>query len=318
MKYELNKEMLNIIGDDVRAGLRFNAEFGHSESDTDGNCYEYAVRTHDQIAGMSDNNSADDRHFIGHAYDHAFNVGISNGRLYIASSDAPSLVASEFDDPAIAQVFGASQIEEMASDQPSQKTLGFMTMHPIARSFSYEELATMNKKTRWYSEVWLGARNPSCAIMTPEYARDALANYMAFRRAVNVRDVTPVGTPYDFEFIRDSLEALRIRTPQHETRPRYNETLPAFKKAVKALAATAISDSDLNALIESYAQILPEANAGSNVIFADCYRTVGASKNSGRAFSLAREMYDLARRHSRADNSLVRAKISKLPAQAAV
>jgi hypothetical protein len=276
-----------------------------------GNCYEFANRTHERLhaEGLTG--------FIAHSVEHAFNVGLTDEGVYVTSSDVPGLLASEGTSPQAGNVFGEGAKDFLANPSPEGSAAFFMNMAALKGSITSSGEKAIEKHNEWFTKKWLKASTPGVTIMTREYALDALANYCQFRRGLAVHDVVPKGQAPDYEVIMDALEALRVRTPQHETRPKYNEELRHLKPAVRHLAENAVaSSSDLCALVDAYAEVLPDTNTSANVVFGDSYRLIGDMFGRQNAFEHAMRLYERAAKYSRRrNNDLVESKSAKAAAQ---
>lgn len=296
-----NTQRLDQIGNQIRAGLTFDPKYGISEHETLGNCYEFAVQTH----GLIKEEMSHD--LIGYAFDHAFNIGVDGGgKLYLASSDVPNLTAHESDDTAISEVIGREHIGRVRSGTVSSAIACSLSMPAISACLSLDDMHAIDNTRQWFTKHWLKAVRLNATLMEVGYAKDALPNYHGLRRGLYKND---------FEVIRDSLERLRIRTPQAETRPDYNAELGSFKTNIRRLARTGIANAhDLNSLVEAYSEVLPEKNSSANVVFGDCYRSIAQITDCRTAMEKARELYSRAGKYarSRGGRTLVQNKASKL------
>lgn len=290
----------------IRGGLTFHDKYGIDEHPTLGNCYEFAFRTQVAFKAISDEK---EYHYIGYAADHAFNVGSTCSKeMYFVSSDVPYLSAHERDYTDIGNILSASMRDVVKDGQVRDVVAGSINMCVINYSLTQEKQNYIKQKSLFFSDYWLKAMSPSISVMTATHARDALTNYFTFRRGLENKD---------FEQVRDSLEALRVRTPQVETRPKYNKELNDFKRAIRVMSRQAIiSVGDLTGLIESYSEILPPKNAAANIIFADCLRYIGSKRNNVSALHKAREYYSRAGHFSskHMENPIIKAKFEKASA----
>lgn len=294
-------ETLNLLTKEIRAGLEFAPGIGIGEEPSAGNCYEFALRTDDNLTVQSHQSLSS---AVVYAQDHAFNAGDAYGTPFVLSSDVPGLLATGDKTPALVEVF--LRDEEGPELEPFEALKTIDTLGSLACYLNMARLREgilahppaidkIEKYNKWFSEVWLNASLPIATIMEPEFAREALTNYFMFRKGIADPDLLEKSLKPDFEVIREALEQLRIRTPQHETRPRFNRELELFKKAIRMLSRKGgISAEDLSGTVEQYIEILPSKNTAANVVFGDCYRAIGEAKDNQPALDMAEAIYERA------------------------
>ena len=298
-------EQLETVADSVRQNLEFSPRYGIDEHPNLGNCYEFASRTQQAMQKEAGH------HYVGYAFDHAFNVGTIDGSLYFLSSDIVQLSAHEADDSRVVHALDISTRESVVRGRINNVQAGVLGMAALRNSFDENALEIMRRQREWFPDCWLKAQQPNCAVMTISFARDALTNYGEFRRGIRSND---------FEQMRESLEGLRVRTPQYETRPKYNTELVDFKRAIRQMARVSIvSSADLTELVALYSQTLPERNTAANIIFGDCYRHIGETMGDEGALEAAKAHYSRGQKFSRQrrrqnENELALAKYSKAEA----
>ncbi|HVV67243.1 MAG TPA: hypothetical protein VHB72_04220 [Candidatus Saccharimonadales bacterium] len=311
MNGQRTTEQLDHVVAEVRQGLTFDPEFGIDEHPSLGNCYEFGMRTHRAMASRA----PDSNHYVGFAHDHLFNTGaLTHSGIYFLSSDLPGITASEDDTPDLRYLFDDNLCDAVRNGNISGILAGTVHLRLVEQAMPGERIDRAVKATErtWYTDIWLRS-TPSVAVMEADYARDALINYNEFRRGIHYSE---------FEQIRASLEQLRVRTPQYETRPHYNTELRDFPRVVRYFARQAVAGKlgvsvrDLERLIRSYEEILPETNASANVVFGDCYRDAGKTFGSKRTVEEALKRYKTAGFYARmrrgGRNKLIESKLDKL------
>lgn len=301
-------QQVDEVARQTRANLKFNPSYGIDEHPTEGNCYEFSMRTHDSLQKLGYIS------YIGYSYDHAFNIGAKDGALYVASSDVPGLSVIDGKDSPLDKLFPAesgSLASSIVRAEIDSSEAGHLNMAQLHTNLKVSQQQAVHKYNPWFDVMWLQAKFPAVTIMDPSFARDALTNYFGFRRGLAAKD---------YEQIKDSLGHLSVKTPQNETRPRYNSELGDFKRAVRQMSRRSeiqqVSAQDLSDLIEMYIEILPPVNAGSNTVFGDCYRSIGTIYGCQSAFDQAHKLYgiaaDVSYKRRKRDNPVILGKLNKL------
>lgn len=312
-------QALETIGAAVRKDVRFDGRYGLGEHPARGNCHVFVDRAaslHQETPGS---------HYVAYCYDHAFNIGTNEDGMYAMSADMREFSISEGQTPEIRTLLSKVTNEAIASGLIVGSVAGFANITALERCFTGQQIEEIGRQNPWFTQHWLRASQPAMTIMELPFAREAFENYWQLKKGLGKvarLENSDVESAIDFEAIRVALEGLRIRTPQHETRPQYNEALGDFEKAIRFMARNAIvSASDLEHLVTSYEETLPETNTSANVLFGDCFRHIGKKMGSRHALEEAGKRYDKASRYSRSQrgrrSQLVVRKAQKLRQESA-